>query len=100
MCILATFEYNPVIFIDLFQFNLFFYTVYLQEIKRDNEVKGTGSCKIVLYRTFLQCGVRTWEQVIKALEKSWQGDFIEQVKLQLLKSYIEVINAIGWIHYM
>ena len=61
-------------------------------IKKDNEVKGTISCKIALYRTFLQCGVRTWEQVIQALEKSGQGEIIGQVKLQLLESYGKVIN--------
>ena len=74
-------------------------------IKRDNEVKGTVSCKIALYRTFLQCGVRTWEQVIQALKKSGQGEIIKQLKLQLLESYGKVRNLlltviIGLIHQL
>ena len=56
-------------------------------IKRDNEAKGTRSCKIALYRTFLQCGVRTWEQVIKALENCGHEETAEEVKAQLLKAY-------------
>ena len=63
---------------------------HLQVIKRDNEIKGTVSCKIALYRIFLQCGVRTWGQVIRALEKSGQGGIIEQLQLQLLESYGKV----------
>ena len=61
-------------------------------IKRDNEAKGTSSCKIALYRTFLKCGVKTWEQVIKALEKCRQSDIAEQVKVQLLKAYSKVTD--------
>ena len=64
---------------------------YLQEIKRDNEGKGTRSCKITLYRTFLQCGVRTWEQVIRALESCDHGDVAEQVKMKLLENYGKVM---------
>ena len=64
-------------------------------IKRDNEAKGTTSCKIALYRIFLQCGVKTWEQVIKALEKCGHGDMAEQVKVQLLKAYSEVTDFIA-----
>ena len=64
-------------------------------IKRDNEAKGTTSCKIALYRTFLQCGVKTWEQVIKALKRCNHGDLAEQVKLQLLKAYSQVTNFIA-----
>ena len=55
----------------------------MQEIKRDNEAKGTRSCKIALYRTFLQCGVRTWEQVITALENCGYEEIAEKVKVQL-----------------
>ena len=55
----------------------------MQEIKRDNEAKGTRSCKIALYRTFLQCGVRTWGQVITALENCGYEEIAEKVKVQL-----------------
>ena len=61
--------------------------LYLQEIKRDNEVKGTRYCKITLYRTFLQCGVKTWEHVIEALDNSGHADIAEQVKRRLLKDF-------------
>ena len=67
---------------------------YLQEIKRDNEGKGTRSSKITLYRTFLQCGVNTWEQVIRALESCDHGDIAEQVKMKLLENYGKVMNSI------
>ena len=61
--------------------------LHLQEIKRDNEVKGTKDCKITLYRTFLQCGVKTWEQVIEALDNSGHADIAKQVKMRLLKDF-------------
>ena len=54
---------------------------FLQMIRRD--FKETIPCKIALYRNFLQCGVKSWEQVIKALERSGYGDMAEQVKVQL-----------------
>ena len=74
--------------------NLTFLFFYLQEIKIDNELKGTSSCKIALYRVFLKCGNKTWEQVIKALQNSDHGKIAEQVKLQLLKNYNEVISYV------
>ena len=49
------------------------------------DYKETTPCKITLYRTFLKCGIKTWEQVIKALQRSGNGDFVEPVKVQLLK---------------
>lgn len=52
-------------------------------IKRDH--KETASCKIALYRAFLKCGVKTWKQVIVALEGSGNHNFAEQVKLNLVK---------------
>ena len=67
--------------------------VCLQEIKRDNEAKGSRSCKITLYRTFLQCGVRTWEQVIRALERCDHGDIAEQVIMKLIENYGKVMNV-------
>ena len=66
---------------------------HLQEIKRANEAKGTRSCKIALYRTFLKCGVKTWEQVIKALEECGHEETAEQVKVQLLKAYGTVTDV-------
>ena len=51
--------------------------------RKDN--KDTSSCKIALYRNFLKCGIKTWEQVIKALQRSGNGDLVEPVKVQLLK---------------
>ena len=56
--------------------------------------KGTSSSKIALYRTFLRCGIRTWEQVIKALRRSNHGDIAEHVELQLLINYSKVINTV------
>ena len=64
----------------------------LQEIKKDH--KETRSCKIILYRTFLKCGIKTWGQVIKALEKSGHDDIAEHVKLELLNNYSKVMNNI------
>ena len=55
---------------------------------------GIGSCKIELYRTFLKCGNKTWEQVVKALQNSGNGEIAKQVKLELLKNYSEVINLL------
>lgn len=60
---------------------------HLQQIKRDNEAKGTRSCKIALYRAYLQCGVKTWEKVITALENCGHEEIAEKVKTQLLKAY-------------
>ena len=68
--------------------------LYLQEIKKDNE--GTVSRKVALYRTFLQCGVRTWEQVIKALEICGHGEIADQVKMQLLEYFSKVINVFSY----
>ena len=62
-------------------------TLYLQEIKRDNDGKGTTSCKITLYRTFLRCGIKTWEQVIEALNNSGYDKIAEQVQERLLKDF-------------
>ena len=63
--------------------------IILQEIRKDNE--GTVSRKVALYRTFLQGGVRTWEQVIKALEICGHGEIAKQVKMQLLEYFNKVI---------
>ena len=52
----------------------------------------TASCKIALYREFLKCGVTTWEQVIKALEKSGNGDIAKEVTTKLFEIYNEVMN--------
>ena len=68
----------------------------LQEIKKDNE--GTASRKLALYRTFLQCGVKTWEQVIKALEISDHGEIADQVKMKLLEYFSKVINVCTYVH--
>ena len=43
---------------------------------------------MALYETFLQCGVKTWETVVKALEESENGTIAEQVKRQLVKDYL------------
>ena len=61
--------------------------MHLQEIKRDNEMKGTRSCKTVLFRKFLQCGVKTWQKVIEALEGSGYDDIADEVKTRLLKDF-------------
>ena len=55
---------------------------------------GISSCKIELYQKFIQCGNKTWEQVVKALQNSGNGEIAEKVKLELLKNYSEVINLI------
>ena len=59
----------------------------IQEIKKDKDKEGTKACKIALYRTFLQCGVKTWEQVIKALENSGDENIAKQVKMQLFQDF-------------
>ena len=63
--------------------------MFIQEIKEDK--KEIRSCKMALYRTFRQCGKTTWEQVIKALDKSGHDNIAEDVKMQLLKDYSEVM---------
>ena len=63
----------------------------MQEIKRDHVNIGTASCKIALYTTFLQCGVKTWEQVLIALHKSGQGELAKEVEKQLLELYSKVM---------
>ena len=62
----------------------------MQEIKRDNEAEGIRSCKVVLYRKFLQYGVKTWDQVIEALKNIGCDDIAGEVKMRLLKDYSEV----------
>jgi len=64
----------------------------IQEIKKDNEAGGIRSCKIVLYRKFLQYGVKTWDQVIEALKNIGCDDIAEEVKMRLLKDYSKVNN--------
>ena len=59
-----------------------------QEIKVNNEGKGVKSCKMALYRTFLKCGVKTWETVINALEESDNESIAEEVKTKLLKEFM------------
>jgi len=68
-------------------------TNYFQTIKKDNE--RTVSCKIALYREFLKCGMKTWEQVIKALEMSGHGNIAEEVTMKLFKIYNEVMDHYG-----
>lgn len=60
-------------------------------IKKDNELRGTVSCKIALYREFFKCGIKTWDQVVKALEKSGHGKIADNVKMKLLEVYNEVM---------
>ena len=70
------------------------FILYLQDIKRNNDEKGTTSCKIALFRSFLECGIKTWEQVLKALKNSGHVDIAENVKLQLLENYSKVMNNV------
>ena len=69
----------------------------MQEIKRDNEIKGTTSCKIALYTTFIQVGVRTWEQVLIALNKSGHKEIAKEVEKQLLELYRKVMIVYAYI---
>ena len=69
--------------------------MYFQKIKRDNEENGTASCKIALYRAFLKYGIKTWEQVIKALKHSGYDEIAEHVELELLKHYSQVMNNVA-----
>ena len=85
--------YNNTIFIQYHNLQLVFIFLHLQEIKRDNE--GVRSCKITLYRTFLKCGIKTWEKVINALENSGHDDVAKHVKMQLLKNYSKVMNIMS-----
>ena len=41
---------------------------------------------MALYRTFLKCGVKTWETVINALEESDNEDIAKDLKTNLLKN--------------
>ena len=43
---------------------------------------------MALYKTFLKCGVKTWETVVKALEESENDSIAKQVKKQLVKDYL------------
>ena len=69
----------------------------MQEIKRDNAINGTTSCKIALYTTFIQVGVRTWEHVLIALNKSGHKEIAKEVEKQLLELYRKVINVYAYI---
>ena len=42
---------------------------------------------MALYEKFLECGVKTWETVINALEESDNEDIAKQVKMQVVKDY-------------
>ena len=42
---------------------------------------------MALYEKFLECGVKTWETVINALEESDNDDIAKQVKMQVVKHY-------------
>lgn len=42
---------------------------------------------MALYDKFLQCGVRTWDTVVDALEKSDNDNIAKDVKVQLVKDY-------------
>ena len=42
---------------------------------------------MALYEKFLECGVKTWERVINALEESDNDDIAKQVKMQVVKDY-------------
>ena len=49
---------------------------------------------MALYETFLECGVKTWETVVKALEESENDSIAEQVKKQLVKDYLDQLETI------
>jgi len=53
----------------------------------NNEIKGINSCKLALYRKFLQCGERTWQKVLNALEESGNPNLAEEVNANLLKEF-------------
>ena len=40
-----------------------------------------------LYRTFLKCGVATWETVIDALEGSDHDNIAKEVKMKLIHDF-------------
>lgn len=42
---------------------------------------------MALYETFLECGERTWERVISALEESDNEEIAKQVKMRVVKDY-------------
>ena len=47
---------------------------------------------MALYETFLQCGMRIWETVVKALEESENDNIAEEVKKQLVKDYADQVK--------
>ena len=56
----------------------------LQMIRKNHQ--EIESCKIELFQEFIRCGVRTWETVINALEKSNELNIAEYVKMKLNKT--------------
>ena len=63
---------------------------FSQEIKVNNEGKGVKSYKMALYRTFLKCGVKTWETVINALDESDNESIAKDLKTKLLNEFIQL----------
>jgi len=55
----------------------------------NNEIKGVNSCKIALYRKFIQVGERTWQRVLKALDKSGNRRLAEEVEAELQKEFAQ-----------
>jgi len=53
----------------------------------NNEIKGINSCKLALYREFLERGERTWQKVLTALEVSGNPNLAEEVNANLLKEF-------------
>jgi len=51
----------------------------------NNEIKGVNSCKMALYRKFLQLGEKTWQRVLKALKESGNQNLAEEVEAKLQK---------------
>lgn len=63
---------------------------FYQKIKTGYEAKGTNACKIALYRAFFKCGVKTWETVINALERSNHVNIADDLKARLGKNLMEI----------
>ncbi|XP_065902538.1 uncharacterized protein [Dysidea avara] len=60
---------------------------WIEQIRINNEGKGVASCKIELYRKYLECGEKRWQKVLDALEESEHTNLADEVKEKLLKEF-------------
>ncbi|XP_065894341.1 uncharacterized protein [Dysidea avara] len=59
----------------------------VEKIKIENGRDQIDNCKLALFRKFLECGERTWQKVLDALEGSNNSNLAGVVKANLLKDF-------------